>query len=62
MDSFLRVAEFPQPGNTDVRVLVRMPLPVQVVQQPGQAPQLFILAHEAGVVAYRRLHSVHVLA
>ena len=39
-----------------------MPFPVQVVQEPRQAPQVFVLAHLAGVVPNRSLHRVHVLS
>jgi hypothetical protein len=43
-------------------LLVGPLLVVEVVQQPGETPELLVLAIEAGVVAHRRLHGQRVLA
>ncbi len=44
------------------RVVLRVLFPVEVVEEPRQAPQILVLAAHAGVVPNGGLHGVHVLA
>ena len=61
VDDLLRVAVLAQARDPAVRVLVRVLLPVQIVQEAGQTPCFLVGSVFAGVEAHGGLHRVHVL-
>ncbi len=62
MEHFFRIAARAQLVDRPERMLVWVLLPVEIVEQSGEAPGVLVFTEAPCVRAHRRCHGLHVIA